>query len=77
MGRKGREVIRLGPVPWEGNSEEKGSYMGRNPPWVVSGLSHILGTPTLGSYKGKTSPLGWTEGWWDCQEGYRKSGLHL
>ena len=41
-----------------GDSEEKGDYTGGDsPPWRVSGLSHILGIPVLGSNTGKTSPL--------------------
>ena len=45
-GRKGREVIRSGPVSRRRDTEVEGDYMGRDPPW---GLSHILGTPALGS----------------------------
>ena len=55
--RKERKVIRLGPVLLEGDSEEKGDYMGRDPHWGVSGLRHRLGTPLLGSYTGEMSPL--------------------
>ena len=60
LSRKGREVIRLGPVPLRGDSEEKGDYMSRDPPWRVSGVSHILGDTALGTNTGETSSLaGW------------------
>ena len=61
-GRKGREVIRSGAVLLGGGSEEKGGYVGRDPPWGVSSLSHLLGAPALGSYTGKMSPLRWLAG---------------
>ena len=61
-GRKGREVIRLGPVPQRGDSEEKGEYMGRDQPWGVSSLNHILRAPVLGLDTGETSPFGWLDG---------------
>ena len=60
-GRKGREVIRSGPVPLRRDTEVEGDYMGRNPPW---GLSHILGTPALGSDIGKMRPRSWLENQW-------------
>ena len=63
--------MRLGPVSLGGHSEEKGDYMGGEPPWGMSGLSHILGTPVLGSSRGKTSPLGWLEG---CETNRRAVG---
>lgn len=56
LGRKGREVIRLGPP--RGFGIGGGFYTGRELSKEVSGLSHVLGTPTLGSDTGKTSPLG-------------------
>lgn len=46
--KKGRNAIRLGPVPLRGDSEEERDYMGRNTPWGVSRLSHRLGVPVLG-----------------------------
>lgn len=35
-GRKGRQVIRLGPEPLERDSEENKDYTGRDPPQAVS-----------------------------------------
>ena len=55
-GRKGK-VIRSGLVPLGGNLQEEGDYTGRDSPWGVSSLSHILGTPALGSDTGKMSTL--------------------
>lgn len=42
--RKGRETIRLGPLPLGGDSEEEGIYTGRDSPgekvvWVALALS--------------------------------------
>ena len=60
-GRKGREVIRLEPVPLGGNSDEKGDYMGGDPPWRVSGLSHTLVRQHWAPTQGRWAPLaGWT-----------------
>lgn len=59
--RKGRKAIGLGPLPLEGDSEAKGDWTGREPPWGVSGSSHRLGAPVLGSYVRETSPVGWLE----------------
>ena len=56
LGGKGREEIRLGPVSLGGDLEVKGDYMDRQPPWGMSSLSYILGTPVL-SNTGKTTPL--------------------
>ena len=42
-GRKGRKLIRLGPVPLREYSEEEGDYMDRDNPWRISILSHMLG----------------------------------
>ena len=42
LGRKGREAIRSGPVAQAGDSEEKGDYRGRDPPWGINGSSYIL-----------------------------------
>lgn len=36
-GRKGRDVIRSGPLPLRGETEEVGDYTGGDPPWGVSG----------------------------------------
>ena len=61
-GRMGREEIRAGPVAL-GRDMRGGEFHGLGDcPWGVSGLSHILGTSTPGSNKGKMSPLGWLEG---------------
>ena len=49
IGIKGKEAIKSRPVPLRWNSEEEGDYTGRDPPWGVSGLSHILGSPVLES----------------------------
>ena len=35
-GRKGKEVIKSGPVLLGGNSKEKGEYMSGDLPWGVS-----------------------------------------
>lgn len=35
-GRKGRDVIRSGPVLLGGEKEEVGDYTGGDPPWGVS-----------------------------------------
>ena len=55
--KKGKEAIRLGPVPLGGDSEEKGDYGSGDPPWRVSSSSHILMAPVLMSNTGKTSSL--------------------
>ena len=55
-------MIRLGPVSLGGDSEEKGDYMGRDPPWGVSDSSYILDAPVLWSATRKKSPLSWLEG---------------
>lgn len=70
-------MIRLGPVPLRGDSEEKEDYTGRYLPWGVSSSSHRLDAPVLGSYTGKTSPRAWLEDCWDQQEGCGKPGFHL
>ena len=62
LGRKGRKAIRPGPMPVGRDSEEKGDYMGGDPPWEVSGSSHTLGVPALGSDTGKINPFQWLEG---------------
>ena len=64
-GKKRIDEIRSVPVPLGGDSEEKGDYTSRYPPWGVSGLSNILGAPALGSDTGKTSPHDWLECQWD------------
>ena len=56
--RKRRETIRLGPVTLGRDSKEKRDHKGRHPPWGVSNLHHILGSPGLGSDKGQNCPLG-------------------
>ena len=56
-------MIRSGPVPLGGDSEEKRDYKSGHVPWGVSGLSHRVGLPVLGPYMEETSPLGWLE---DC-----------
>ena len=48
------------PVPLEGDSGGKRDYAGRDPPWGVSSLGHILGTPVLGFYPGEMRPLSWS-----------------
>ena len=50
-------MIRLGPVPPGEDSEEKGDYAGRRPPWGVSALSHMLSILALESCAEDTSPL--------------------
>lgn len=65
MSRKERKAIRLGPVPLNGDSEEKGEYMVGDPRWGVSSESHRLGAPVLGFYTGEMNPLGWLEFCWD------------
>lgn len=57
-GRKGRETISSGPLPLGGDSGEKGHYADRDPPWGLSGLSHIWGAPALESYIGTIGPFG-------------------
>ena len=52
MGKKGRKTIRLTPVPLREDSELKGDYTGRDPPWGVSGLNQRLGTLVLDYYTG-------------------------
>ena len=51
-------------MPLGGDSEEKGNYTGRHPPWGVSSESHRLGPPVLGSYVEDTSHLDWSEKHW-------------
>ena len=36
-GRKGREVIRSGPMSPGGETREVGDYTGGDPPWAMSG----------------------------------------
>lgn len=61
--KKGREVIGLGPVPLEGDSEEKRDFTGRDLSWGVSSSSHMLGVPAQGSGTGKLSFFaGWRAG---------------
>ena len=60
LGRKGREVIRLGPVTLWGVSEGKIQYMSRDSPWV-RGSSHTLGPQPWGPIQGRPAPLA---GWW-------------
>ena len=63
-------MIGLGLVPLGGDSEEKGGCMGRHPPWGVSGSSHRLGAPVLGSYVEETSPLAdWRNAGTDRKDG--------
>ena len=57
-------MARYGPVSLEGGTEEKEHYMGRDPLWEMSGLSHILGTLALGLGTGKRSTLHWSENQW-------------
>ena len=42
LSRKEREVTRSGPLSLGGDSEEKGDYMDRVPPWELSNSNHIL-----------------------------------
>ena len=48
--------------------------MGRDSPQGVSGLSHRLGIPVLGSCVKEPSPLGWPENCWDRKRGWRSLG---
>lgn len=57
-GRKGRKVIRLGPVPLGRDSEEKGEKNRQTLPWGVRGDSHIMDSTFLGFYSWEMSPLG-------------------
>ena len=45
--------------------------MGGHLPWGASRSSHRLGIPVLGSYKEKTSPLGYLENICDIKKGWR------
>lgn len=63
LGKKRRKEISLGPVSLGGDLEQKGDYVGGDPPWGESGSSHRFGVPVLGSYIGETNPLGKLE---DC-----------
>ena len=65
-GRKGREAIRLQPVPLGRDSEENRDYTGRDLPLGVGRWRHTLGAPALGSETGTSSPVGWLEGQWNC-----------
>ena len=58
-------MIRLGPVPLGGDTEEGENSKDREPPWGVSSSSHILGTTALESDTRNTSPLSWLENQWD------------
>lgn len=59
---KGRKAIRLTfALGWK--FRRKGRLHERDPPWRVSGWVHILGTPILGSTKGRQAPLA------DCRGG--------
>lgn len=60
LSRKRREAFRSGPVP-QGGDKQKEGY----PPWGVSSLNHILGSPVLGSNTRKMSLLSWFENQWD------------
>ena len=64
LGRK-RRAFGSGPVPPIEDSEEKGDYMGGDPPWGVSILSYPIGCPSPEIQYGKMRPLGWLEGRWD------------
>ena len=70
--RKLRKIIRLGPVPLGEDSEEKGDYTGRHPPWGVSALSHTPSILVLESCAEDTSPLGCLEDHCDRQKGWRR-----
>ena len=76
LGKKGSEAIRSGSVSLAGDKEEEGDYTGGDIPWVVSGLSHILGAPGLASETRKMSPLSCLENQWDWQESCKKPSLH-
>lgn len=65
LARKGREVIRSGPVSLPGDTEEEGIKGFRDIPWEVNNSNHILSTSALGSDIEKMSPLNWFENWWD------------
>ena len=61
--KKGREVIRLGPVPLEGDLAEKRDFTGGDLSWGASSSSHMLGVPAQGSGTGKLSSFaGWRAG---------------
>lgn len=53
-------MIKSGPVPLAGDSEEKEEYTGRHPPWGVSSESHELGTWSWRPIQGDESP--WLDG---------------
>ena len=67
LGRKVRQAIRSGPVPLRRDTDGgRGLHRHRDPPWGVSGSSHILGgTPDLGFDARKMSPLRWLENQWE------------
>ena len=83
LGRKEREAISFGPVPLGGDSEEKGDYTGRYPPWGISSLSHTLGAQVLGTDTRKMSP--WligglvvlTEGLWETWSPFMRNTYKL
>ena len=58
----GHSQTSLGQSLVAGYSAEKEDYTGGHPPWGMSGSSHILGAPVLGSNQGKVSHLGALEG---------------
>ena len=58
IGWKRKRCDQVKTVPLGGDSEEKGDYKSGDLPWKVNCSNHILGTPALGSDKGKLSPLG-------------------
>lgn len=56
-------MIRLGPVPLEGDSEEERNYTGGDLSRGVSSSSHMLGVPAQGSGTGNLSSFaGWRAG---------------
>ena len=76
-GRKGREVLSLGPMPQGEDSRRKRRLPRQSSSWGMGSLSYILGGPILGSSTGDMSPFGRLEGLWHKQIGYGKPGLHL
>ena len=58
IGWERKRCDQVKTVPLGGDSEKKGDYKGGDLPWKVNCSNHILGTPALGSDKGKLSPLG-------------------
>lgn len=58
IGWERKRCDQVKTVPLGGDSGEKGDDKSGGLPWKVNCSNHILGTPALGSDKGKLSPLG-------------------